>query len=55
MPINAMDGRDEKWKITVSPEKAVSTISSLDLAETHFEADLLFRGPHNPMLTFLGV
>ena len=56
--LDALDSWAEKWKMTVSLEKTVSTIFSLDPAETHHEADLLFRGrrvPHDPTPTFLGV
>ena len=48
----------EKWKLTVSLEKTVSTIFSLDPAETRREANLSFRNhrlTHNPRPTFLGV
>ena len=48
----------EKWKMTVSLEKTVSTIFSLDPAETRREANLSLSNQrilHNPTPTFLGV
>ena len=47
----------EKWKLTVSLEKTVSTIFSLDPAETRREANPSFRNHrliHNPKPTFTG-
>ena len=56
--LDALGAWATKWKMTVSPEKTVSTVFTLDPAEAQKEATLTYLGhnvKHTSSPTFLGI